>query len=333
MAELNIGLVLPDVLGTYGDDGNALVLRQRARLRGITAEIHTIRYGEAVPETLDVYTLGGGEDVAQLLAAEHLRADGGLVRAVGSGRPVLAICAGLQVLGESFHAGGKLAEGLGLLDATTSQLGERMIGELHSEPYRGARAGAGAGTSADGANAGDGAGAQSLAADLSELTEPLTGFANHMGATILGPDARPLGILRARGGMVGNTDAHGVEAADVVVKNSEEQQRYEGAVQGSVIATYMHGPALARNPQLADVLLARALGTTVAELPELGAGSIAEFEGVPAGDAGHGAGRAASAGRAGAGAGADAGAGSPDGREFAAQLTAEVEQLRRERLS
>ena len=359
MAELNIGLVLPDVLGTYGDDGNALVLRQRARLRGITAEIHTIRYGEAVPETLDVYTLGGGEDVAQLLAAEHLRADGGLVRAADSGRPVLAICAGLQVLGESFHAGGKLAEGLGLLDATTSQLGERMIGELHSEPYRGA------GASADGANAGDGANAQSLAADLSELTEPLTGFANHMGATILGPDAYPLGILRPRGGMVGNTDAHGVEAADVVVKNGEKQQSYEGAVQGSVIATYMHGPALARNPQLADVLLARALGTTVAELPELGAGSIAEFEGVPAGDAGaggagagnsgragnadQGASRATSAGRTGAGAGvgtgagradggADAGrgagtgAGSPDGREFAAQLAAEVEQLRKERL-
>ena len=380
MAELNIGLVLPDVLGTYGDDGNALVLRQRARLRGITAEIHTIRYGEAVPETLDVYTLGGGEDVAQLLAAEHLRADGGLVRAVGAGRPVLAICAGLQVLGESFHAGGKLAEGLGLLDATTSQLGERMIGELHSEPYRlGGAGGAGAGADgvgADGAgaggaggvDAGSGAGgagsnAQPLAADLSELTEPLTGFANHMGATILGPDARPLGILRARGGMVGNTDAHGVEAADVVVKNSEKQQRYEGAVQGSVIATYMHGPALARNPQLADVLLARALGTTVAELPELGAGSIAEFEGVPAGDAGaggagagnagragnadQGASRATSAGRtgagpgtgagradggAGAGRGAGTGAGSPDGRDFAAQLTAEVEQLRKERL-
>lgn len=344
MAELNIGLVLPDVLGTYGDDGNALVLRQRARLRGITAEIHTIRYGEAVPETLDVYTLGGGEDVAQLLAAEHLRADGGLVRAAAAGRPVLAICAGLQVLGESFHAGGKLAEGLGLLDATTSQLGERMIGELHSEPYRlGGAGGAGAGADgvgADGAgaggaggvDAGSGAGgagsnAQPLAADLSELTEPLTGFANHMGATILGPDARPLGILRPRGGMVGNTDAHGVEAADVVVKNGEKQQSYEGAVQGSVIATYMHGPALARNPQLADVLLARALGTTVAELPELGAGSIAEFEGAPAGGAGAGNGA-----DAGSSAGAGAGAGSPDGREFAAQLAAEVEQLRKERL-
>ena len=79
--------------------------------------------------------------------------------------------------------------------------------------------------------------------------------------------------------------------------------------------------------------------STVAELPELGAGSIAEFEGVPVGDAGAGgAGRAgADAGAGvgagtGAGVGAGAGAGSPDGREFAAQLTAEVEQLRRERL-
>lgn len=48
--ELNIGLVLPDVLGTYGDDGNALVLRQRARMRGWRAEFHPINLGEAIPE-------------------------------------------------------------------------------------------------------------------------------------------------------------------------------------------------------------------------------------------------------------------------------------------
>ena len=40
-------------------------------------------------------------------------------------------------------------------------------------------------------------------------------------------------------------------------------------MQGSVIATYMHGPALARNPQLADLLLARAMGVDVSELPPL----------------------------------------------------------------
>jgi CobQ-like glutamine amidotransferase family enzyme len=34
----------------------------------------------------------------------------------------------------------------------------------------------------------------------------------------------------------------------------------DGAVQGSIVATYMHGPCLARNPALADLLLARVVG-------------------------------------------------------------------------
>ena len=40
-------------------------------------------------------------------------------------------------------------------------------------------------------------------------------------------------------------------------------------MQGSIIATYMHGPALARNPELADLLLARAMGVAVDELAPL----------------------------------------------------------------
>ncbi len=247
--QLTIGLILPDVLGTYGDDGNALVLRQRARMRGISAEVLPIRLGDPVPEALDVYTVGGGEDTAQILAAEHLIADGGIVRAVDAGRPVLAICAGLQVFGQSFHASGREVAGLGLLDATTAQLKKRMIGEIASEPVDAVSKGF-------------------------ELTEPLTGFANHMGSTILGPDARPLGRL-TRG--TGNTDS------------VEDQLSYEGAVQGSVVATYMHGPVLARNPQLADALLARAMGVPMNDLP-------------------------------------------PMTSAFADQLTAEVAQLRRERL-
>ncbi len=240
-AELNIGLILPDVLGTYGDDGNALVLRQRARMRGISAEIHPIHLGEPVPESLDVYTVGGGEDTAQVLAAEHLISDGGISRAVAAGRPVLAICAGLQVFGRSFTSHGRTIEGLGLIDATTSQLAERMIGEIASTPAASAVTG--------------GAG----------LTEPLTGFANHMGATILGADAEPLGRL-TRG--TGNTDSHGAEAAGLSGEDAHRQTRAEGAVQGSVVATYMHGPVLARNPQLADWLLARAMGVGLTELPE-----------------------------------------------------------------
>lgn len=224
---LTIGLILPDVLGTYGDDGNALVLRGRARMRGIDAEILPIKLGEAVPEDLAAYTLGGGEDSAQVLAAEHLIADKGLARAAANGRPVFAVCAGLQVLGESFRAHGKQVAGLGLIDATTTPLPSRAIGEVASTPTK--------------------------AGVTKELTQPLTGFENHLGGTVLGTDASPLGAVTNG---QGNGDA-------------ESAKSYEGAVQGSVIATYMHGPALARNPELADLVLARAMGITLAELEPL----------------------------------------------------------------
>lgn len=276
--ELNIGLILPDVLGTYGDDGNALVLRQRARMRGISAEIHPIHLGEPVPESLDVYTVGGGEDTAQVLAAEHLISDGGIARAVAAGRPVLAICAGLQVFGRSFTSHDRTVEGLGLIDATTSQLAERMIGEIASTPSasavtRGAAAAqAGDGTTGGDSKPGAGGGASAASTGGAGLTEPLTGFANHMGATILGADAEPLGRL-TRG--TGNTDLHGVEAAGLSGEDAHRQTRAEGAVQGSVVATYMHGPVLARNPQLADWLLARAMGVGLNELPEF-QGELAE---------------------------------------------------------
>ncbi|KQB87188.1 type 1 glutamine amidotransferase [Corynebacterium lowii] len=236
MTSLQIGLILPDVLGTYGDDGNALVLRGRARMRGIAADIHPVKLGEAIPTGLDVYTLGGGEDTAQILAAEHLLADGGLRRAAEAGRPILAICAGLQVLGESFRADGRIVDGLGLIDATTTSLGKRAIGEVTSTPT-------GAGFTA-------------------ALTQPLTGFENHMGATILGSAATPLGVVK-RG--VGNSDHHGTEG----LADASTQRTAEGAVQGSVVATYMHGPVLARNPQLADLLLAQAMGIGLEELEPL----------------------------------------------------------------
>ena len=41
----------------------------------------------------------------------------------------------------------------------------------------------------------------------------------------------------------------------------------EGVLQGSVIGTYLHGPVLARNPALADHLLALALGQSLVPLP------------------------------------------------------------------
>ena len=225
MPKLTIGLVLPDVLGTYGDDGNALVLRERARRRGIDASVERIMLHDDVPPSCDLYTLGGGEDSAQLLAAARLSASPGLQAAAADGRPIFAVCAGLQVLGHTFRAHGNEVEGVGLLDVTTAPLTRRATGELASEPTR--------------------------AGITAELSEPLTGFENHMGATVLGPDAAALGRV-TRG-----------------VGNGADGEKVDGVVQGSVIATYMHGPALARNPQLADLLIARALDIPLAELEPL----------------------------------------------------------------
>lgn len=68
----------------------------------------------------------------------------------------------------------------------------------------------------------------------------LVGFENHGGRTTLGPGAEPLASIR-RG--------HGNNGHD----------RIEGAAQGSVVGTYLHGPVLALNPELTDAMLARAL--------------------------------------------------------------------------
>lgn len=216
---VRIGLVLPDVMGTYGDGGNALVLRQRLRLRDIDAEIVEITLPDPVPDSLDIYTLGGAEDSAQRLATRHLLRYPGLQTAAGRGAPVLAICAAIQVLGHWYEtSSGERVEGVGLLDATTSPRQSRAIGEVTTTPL------------------------------LSGLSAPLTGFENHRGGTSLGPDAT--GLAKVTRG-IGNGVGDGLE----------------GVAQGSVLGTYMHGPALARNPELADHLLCRALG--VDSLPPL----------------------------------------------------------------
>ncbi|WP_072802871.1 type 1 glutamine amidotransferase [Rhodococcoides yunnanense] len=220
---VRIGLVLPDVMGTYGDNGNALILKQRLRMRDIDAEVVQITLSDPVPESLDIYTLGGAEDSAQRLATRHLDRYPGLQRAAERGAPVLAICAAIQVLGHWYEtSSGERVSGISLFDVTTAPQETRSIGEVISEPT------------------------------LEGLTAPLTGFENHRGGTTLGPDANAFAKV-----------THGVG-------NGVGDGR-EGVVQGSVIGTYMHGPVLARNPELADYLLAKAIGSPLPplELPEV----------------------------------------------------------------
>jgi hypothetical protein len=83
---LRVVWLYPDLLSTYGDRGNMLILARRAYARGIPVETIEVRSDQAVPEHGDIYLLGGGEDGPQALAANRLNADQGLHRALGPRR-------------------------------------------------------------------------------------------------------------------------------------------------------------------------------------------------------------------------------------------------------
>lgn len=124
-----ICVLYPDLLGTYGDGGNGLAIYERARRRGVDVELVNVRLGDVVPEA-SLYLLGGGEDGPQRLAADLLRSSS-FVSRVHDGAHVLAVCAGLQILGLTFCVEGEDEfEGLGLVDVVTSRGERRSVGEF-----------------------------------------------------------------------------------------------------------------------------------------------------------------------------------------------------------
>jgi lipid II isoglutaminyl synthase (glutamine-hydrolysing) len=81
-------------------------------------------------------------------------------------------------------------------------------------------------------------------------TGTVVGFENHSGQTTLGPGAQPFGTIVAG---AGNNGRDGTE----------------GAVRGNVIATYLHGPVLPKNPWLTDQLIGIALERRMGQPVEL----------------------------------------------------------------
>jgi CobQ-like glutamine amidotransferase family enzyme len=214
MADSNVrvGLVFPELLGTYGDRGNAIVLVERCKRRNIDAEIVEVAAGTPIPDSLDVYLFGGGEDDPQVMAAAGMRESRGAIdRAHANGAVIFAVCAGFQLLGHTYEArDGEHLEGLGLVDMTTSAGPHRLIGEVIVEP------------------------------DPGLALPTLTGFENHGGRTQLGPAEQPLGRVLSGGG-------NGIDDVD-------------GVLRERIVGTYLHGPALPRNPALADRMLGWVVG-------------------------------------------------------------------------
>ncbi len=222
-SSIKIVSIFPSLLGTYGDGGNVMALRHLASLHGISVEVTEVAPGDTVPADGQLYVLGGGEDTAQVAAAQALSQDGTLAAVAADGVAVLAICAGYQLLGHEFpDSDGKASPGVGILDLITNRLPERAVGELLVRPT-------------------------ATTDDKPLLSEPLTGYENHAGATHVGSGSTPLARVT-----VGVGNGNGTE----------------GATTNRTIGTYLHGPCLARNPELAELLLGWASGRTLEPIRE-----------------------------------------------------------------
>ena len=208
--KLEICILYPDLLNSYGDTGNSSILAHRAREHGIDADIHHVSLpDEFDPDTYDIVLVGGGQFHEQSIVAEDLRKDKGalLKEYVHASKVALLICGAYQLSGEYYvDDNGEREEGLGILPIYSEPGAERMIGDLVIKDSDGT---------------------------------VYIGFENHLGKTYIG-DLEPLGKVVSGFG-----------------NNGEDG--YEGCRFKNTIGTYLHGPLLSKNPEIADEMIETAL--------------------------------------------------------------------------
>ncbi len=217
---LTIGWLYPDLMSTYGDRGNIIVLKKRAEWRGIKIRVEEISPNTSYStlNTCDLFFMGGAQDTQQEIVNRDLQGKKGktLVQQIEKGLPGLYICGAYQFLGKYYRtADNKKLPGLEVFPLYTENPGEnstRLIGNVVVKPIH-----------------------------YSLVTIPyLVGFENHGGRTYLDDKNLALGMVISGFGNNGKDKTEGI-----IYKNS--------------FGTYLHGPILPKNPQLADLLLTKAL--------------------------------------------------------------------------
>jgi CobQ-like glutamine amidotransferase family enzyme len=177
-------------MSIYGDRGNVLSLLDRSRRRGIELEVVEVGRGPAEIGAIDIFFIGGGQDLDQDLVARDLAGDkrAQLAEAVAGGAVLLAVCGGYQFLGSHYTTvDGTHLPGLGLIDLRTEAGEKRSIGNVIVE------------TNGLGLN-----------------PATLVGFENHAGRTYLGPGLRPLGRCLVGRGNNGDDGDEGVFGGTVI---------------------------------------------------------------------------------------------------------------------
>jgi len=154
-----------NLMNTYGDNGNLLMLQHRAKKLGYEVETTLISLEEDFnAEDFDIVMFGGGQDFEQTVVAKDLQnKKDALIQYIEDNGVVVAICGGFQLLGRYYvNASGERLNGISAIDVCTNgQFPSRLIGDI--EIFN------------------------------EEFGETYLGYENHIGRTYLGKNMKPLG--------------------------------------------------------------------------------------------------------------------------------------------
>ena len=154
-----------NLMNTYGDNGNLLMLQHRAKKLGYEVETTLISLEEDFnAEDFDIVMFGGGQDYEQTVVAKDLQnKKDALIQYIEDNGVVVAICGGFQLLGRYYvNASGERLNGISAIDVCTNgQFPNRLIGDIEIVNE--------------------------------EFGETYLGYENHIGRTYLGKNMKPLG--------------------------------------------------------------------------------------------------------------------------------------------
>lgn len=169
---IRIAHLYGNLLNTYGDNGNLLMLQYYAKQTGLEVVTDVISLNDPFdPNQYDLVFFGGGQDFEQEVVSKDIqRIKDELKQYIENNGVMLAICGGYQLLGHYYmNAKNKKILGTSILDFhTLSQEHNRFIGntKIHNE----------------------------------EFDETYEGFENHAGRTFLSETLNPLGkVLLGKG--------------------------------------------------------------------------------------------------------------------------------------
>lgn len=163
--DIRIAHLYGNLMNTYGDNGNVLMLKYVAEKLGARVQVDIVSMGDELdPDAYDLIFFGGGQDYEQSIVAKDLPSKkAAIANYIDQDKVILAICGGFQLLGQYYvQANGERIDGIGVMGHyTLNQDKNRFIGDIkiHNQ----------------------------------EFDETYYGFENHQGRTFLSDDEKPLG--------------------------------------------------------------------------------------------------------------------------------------------